>query len=729
MPRDITVTFQDGSSHIYKGAPDNITPEQAQARAEQDFPDRPIKNLDGGRQPSTTDKVIDTVKRAGTDVVAGFGQAAAGIPEQLLTMNPMLNVLMRGPGFTESASNRQKAFAGQLERGAEANQSFYKGLGDKHGLTPGYGKAIAQAVGGGLASGGVTPQALLGAAGSGAGGELAARMLGDTPITRGVGGLVGGGSVAALGSRVRNTQDLARQAIQGIDEATLQKAAAFQSEQAAKGITVDLAQALEAVGVPRGSLTSIRDFLANNPQGLNVQKTLREQPGQLSLEADLTAARMPGANFGPGQSANNIQEAATAAVNAVKKQRSDAVKGFYGSAGVLTPQQVKDLDTLVSQFAAQPGTTDDVKAAVAGFRRKLGGESETLLQKVEEARAQLQTAGDTKSRMNAQQLLAKANQELAEAKARPVKALDVDTWIGEMAGPFKGTPLSPADPKAAGQMKGLAKSVNERFQTFSPEIRRAEQEFARLTETLVNPVKQSVVGQMATPRGYRPDVQAAMGKFDALLQRGTDANAKVSDIRTLGEQLAKVDKDAFADALKSYVSRQIKAAMEPGADAKTSANNPDMAARIAQNLWGDELKAQGLRDAVAIAAKTQGQDPAAAVRGLDNLMRLSKAMESRPPFGVGGMRPEDIAQTGGRNLASSALRAFGIAPFATPANRTFEFVLNSTLRQFDTILTSPDGAKMLAALGRESVMSKRIPFILGQFGAQVPANSDGIMQQ
>ena len=50
MPRNITVTFADGTNHVYKNAPDNITPGQVSARAIKEF-GRPIKSLDGGRNP------------------------------------------------------------------------------------------------------------------------------------------------------------------------------------------------------------------------------------------------------------------------------------------------------------------------------------------------------------------------------------------------------------------------------------------------------------------------------------------------------------------------------------------------------------------------------------------------------------------------------------------------------------------------------------------------------
>lgn len=48
MPRNITVTFADGSSHVYQNAPDNLTPEQVTTRAQQDF-GKQVSALDGGR--------------------------------------------------------------------------------------------------------------------------------------------------------------------------------------------------------------------------------------------------------------------------------------------------------------------------------------------------------------------------------------------------------------------------------------------------------------------------------------------------------------------------------------------------------------------------------------------------------------------------------------------------------------------------------------------------------
>lgn len=73
MPRDITITFADGTQHVYKQAPDDITPEAVQARAQQEF-GKPVSGLDGGRkaakeEPGTLESAVMGFARGAKDVV------------------------------------------------------------------------------------------------------------------------------------------------------------------------------------------------------------------------------------------------------------------------------------------------------------------------------------------------------------------------------------------------------------------------------------------------------------------------------------------------------------------------------------------------------------------------------------------------------------------------------------------------------------------------------------
>ena len=48
MARNVTVTFDDGSQHVYQNAPDDITPEMVTERASREF-GKTVTALDGGR--------------------------------------------------------------------------------------------------------------------------------------------------------------------------------------------------------------------------------------------------------------------------------------------------------------------------------------------------------------------------------------------------------------------------------------------------------------------------------------------------------------------------------------------------------------------------------------------------------------------------------------------------------------------------------------------------------
>lgn len=59
MPRNITVTFSDGSTHVYQNAPDNLTPDQVTSRAQKEF-GKFVKTMDGGRQAAPQGKADGT---------------------------------------------------------------------------------------------------------------------------------------------------------------------------------------------------------------------------------------------------------------------------------------------------------------------------------------------------------------------------------------------------------------------------------------------------------------------------------------------------------------------------------------------------------------------------------------------------------------------------------------------------------------------------------------------
>lgn len=70
MPRDVTVTLEDGIQHIYKGVPDTATPDDVEKRAASEFRGKKVIKIDGGakatqeapmEKPSFLGSVAETV--------------------------------------------------------------------------------------------------------------------------------------------------------------------------------------------------------------------------------------------------------------------------------------------------------------------------------------------------------------------------------------------------------------------------------------------------------------------------------------------------------------------------------------------------------------------------------------------------------------------------------------------------------------------------------------------
>jgi hypothetical protein len=69
MARRVTITFADGTTHVYEGVPDDATPDSVQARAQQDF-GKSIANMDGGRPAQRQDggKIFENPAQVSQDV-------------------------------------------------------------------------------------------------------------------------------------------------------------------------------------------------------------------------------------------------------------------------------------------------------------------------------------------------------------------------------------------------------------------------------------------------------------------------------------------------------------------------------------------------------------------------------------------------------------------------------------------------------------------------------------
>lgn len=156
MPRNITITFADGTTHTYQGAPDDISPEQVEARAGQEF-GKPVRSIDGGRAgaldvsaPTKPKTFLQSAGEAGRDLLAGGVRGAGSIGATILAPVDMAKDAIAGKGLSLESNRQRRADMDSAlgEMGADTNSGFYKTgkLVTEIAGTAGAGGALAHGV-------------------------------------------------------------------------------------------------------------------------------------------------------------------------------------------------------------------------------------------------------------------------------------------------------------------------------------------------------------------------------------------------------------------------------------------------------------------------------------------------------------------------------------------------------------------------------------------------------
>jgi len=233
MPRNITVTFSDGSQHIYQNAPDSVTPEAVKTRAQKEFK-KTVTALDGGRK-SETRTALESAGIGIRNIAAGLGGMADIVAAPVNTLaNVVAGYQRYSPTPYRDVAERTATAIGLPERGTSGTdllaQQIIEGatgaaltagggmaVQGAKGLVGAVGKALATQPVTGVVSGATASGAAEAArqSGAGTGGQIAA-------------GLAGGLSPVA----VSGLANVAKRGLAGIRTPAVQPEIVQQAEQA-----------------------------------------------------------------------------------------------------------------------------------------------------------------------------------------------------------------------------------------------------------------------------------------------------------------------------------------------------------------------------------------------------------------------------------------------------------------------------------------------------------------
>lgn len=117
--RNVTVTFDDGTTHSYQNVPKNVTPDQIESRAQKEFSGKKIKNIagDAGPAPDKTPTLLERGTAVGRESLTG-GIYGTFAPEMMQAAGGGLEVVSQAvPGPIGRAG---QLVGGALMAGGEA---------------------------------------------------------------------------------------------------------------------------------------------------------------------------------------------------------------------------------------------------------------------------------------------------------------------------------------------------------------------------------------------------------------------------------------------------------------------------------------------------------------------------------------------------------------------------------------------------------------------------------
>ena len=365
MPRNITVTFDDGTQHTYANAPDNVTPDQITARAWQDH-GKVVTHLDGGRgaaKPSAgrgdgfQDPRLIGSKTERQQAAIPAERRAYEAGRQTDARRGLINV-MQGPlmGFADEAIGAGGAVVSALQgkspvEGYRKARQFARGASDQVNADNPIFSTVTQIA---------------------AGAPMALKSLGA--------GLVKGTGVAANSARAAITGGVSG-AIGGAGRSTDETAGAVASDAAIAGAT---GAALGGVASPIAS--------AIGAAGRNVAQRISTSSAARAAEEKVAEALV-----------RDAQAAAPGLSGATAASRAAARMNKLGPSATVADSAGENTRQLLDTLATLPGMTKEAAARL--IRDRQGGRAERL---IESADAGLGTAG---------RRLASTVQGLAEQRA------------------------------------------------------------------------------------------------------------------------------------------------------------------------------------------------------------------------------------------------------------------------------------------------------------------------
>lgn len=562
------------------------------------------------------------------------------------------------------------------------------------------------------------------------GGDVAAQLSPPDPtvqlLARVLGSVAGGGTTGLGARAVRTTRaDLVREATNNVDPKDLEAARMRMASMLSSGYDVNASQAMD---VP-SNIDSMVARLANSPKGENVQAQLNAQPGTVAAGADSLTKRLPGEITMPREAANTVQQAATDAIDAQVKQRTQIWNTLLKAA---TPKPTVEQQNELAQASsawdkAYPGvdpTSVTAKQLKYGTQplldRVLAARSENGFLNPDDVRAEVSRLRDLASNSPNTELQGALNTlagKMTVGKGGVITdPLDLNRALTDFSGQLKrpslGMPGAAAHTVSTVDSQ-IAQIRNNLGEKFAP-IKAANKGFQDFTTNTLDPMEQGPTGSAAGVSGYDPAKNAVQSRILGLFDKGTPPGSKTSDILTLEKQIRGSDPTAFPTAFKTWIAGKV-AASKAGPGLGTPTTMPEAVNKFMGTAGTAEN--QGFTDSLVGLARSQGLPDSTLTSGA-KAFREFVTMASKRPDKVGDA--QEALKTTAAGASQEALRA-GLNQILFGIRRAVSnFRAGDAEQYMDKLLTSPEGMDTLIKLSKSPVMGRTAVTAMGTFFGVLP---------
>lgn len=648
-----TVQMPDGT---LVEMPDNPTPQQI-AALRRVAETGNLKEI--GR---TTDKAV----RGGLTAFPGFmgdvGLAAARNPDKLPWMMRVPMELTRQiPGVANAIDNTKfgdvtntiQTFGGAAPPISQPQTELGKTVGNVGEST------VAALTGGGAAS--AWQKATMGFWG-GMGGEGAARTLGDGPVQRILGAMLGSGAAA-------KAQGMFPNAVEAIQKGN--SSMTKQDWSYAEGMK----KVLEKLGLPHlnsqllGPRSIMPDWMFHASGNQNARPAIKSHLAKVADKAEKQLddkselmVRLP-VNMNSSSSAalDEVQQAAGKKITSLREGADKAFETGMPS-GSYTQDHIRRLhdDLVALAHSSKFGETSSAGKSILRFAGQL---------KDPKGEASLKAALKTDDPMNA----------LGNAK----EYVDDMQKISNL---LRGKSMHEVSP--SGWDTSAKDAIRERVKAFTPEFNASRQAKADYMKNEYEPVAKSLTGKIAAMGGgNQPDKMTASPAMLDLFSKAAPV-----EIEMLGKNLGG---DAVGTLLREHIQRSMRQSWEDGA--KSGMHDTAKLSNLYANLYGTREKRQAMDTAMRVYLDngTMQTDPKVRAEIIKGFRHVLNGLETYKNVhlnpGISSAQSLDQTAKGVLRTAIAPIRSVFVGLGASNTDQTY--------KQMTEIMLSPNGLKIMQQIG------------------------------